>query len=156
MHPALKRLLCILWLYTTNFKLFNSPLSRIKSCLRAIDHMAETGENDTKTARDLIRPFRENTEGDSNETTAHQRVKERYQPKDFLRSLAFDIFCITWLVPISYLLYLNLSDWVVGAGVGCRLPGLRNSCDVDREENDKGAAAAAKINKKDHEILGGL
>lgn len=78
-------------------------------------------------------------------------------PAVFSRRL-FDLFCFTWIVPIAILLDLNFRNWVVGAGVGCRLKSLRNDCYVDLLAYDgpDNSAKTTRLDQLDHEILGAL
>ncbi|KAH0536478.1 hypothetical protein FGG08_006659 [Glutinoglossum americanum] len=76
----------------------------------------------------------------------------------FAGRIAFDLFCLAWIVPIVILLILNFNSWVVGAGVGCRLKLRKDGCYIDLLSTDgpDTAERAKRLDKRDHEILGGL
>lgn len=92
-----------------------------------------------------------NTEENEDDVIMHQNTKQPHRQKRFIRRLAFELFCLAWTSPIILLLSLNFKGWVVGAGVGCRLPGFKNACDISFQSD-----RAVKLNKIDHEILRGL
>jgi len=84
-------------------------------------------------------------------TTGHQISREKYTPWRLLT----DILCIAWTVPIIFALYVNITNWVVGAGVGCRavkpseycFPDLLGTLGQNRHER------LAALNQQDRELL---
>jgi hypothetical protein len=81
-------------------------------------------------------------------------IRERYT----IRYLLFDIFCLAWIAPISFALYVNFQDWVVGAGVGCRAVHPSENCFPDLLGTLPGGRyeRLAALNRQDREILGAL
>ena len=69
-----------------------------------------------------------------------------------LRMTLSQLFGLTWLVPIIALLVLNYTDHIIGASVGCA---LKKDCNHDSFA-ENAIQQAAKMDKKDHNILGTL
>ncbi|KIW17678.1 hypothetical protein PV08_04873 [Exophiala spinifera] len=82
--------------------------------------------------------------------------RSRYAP--LLSRWMFDLFCALWIVPIVFLLVQNYRNWIVGAGVGCRLSWFKHKCYIDLLSIDGSnpESKAAKLDQVDHEILGAL
>src|SRR5579871_1443219 len=98
-----------------------------------MSNMPRTNKNLLKATRDWARPLMANTEENGDDVIMHQDTEQTHGQKHFIRRLAFELFCFAWICPIILLLYLNFKGWIVGAGVGCRLPGLKNACDINRQ-----------------------
>jgi len=112
-----------------------------------------------------LRPLQQSTDllwPDAQALGSYESVdKDPGAPRQRKRTISrflFDIFCLVWIVPIAYSLFLNFSNWIVGAGVGCRAVSPQEHCfpDIlgvlgqDRHQN------AASLNRQDRDILGAL
>ncbi|EGE84400.1 hypothetical protein BDDG_07345 [Blastomyces dermatitidis ATCC 18188] len=69
-----------------------------------------------------------------------------------LHNVIFDIFCFAWLVPIIASLWLNFTEYVIGASVSCAIPGYKDHCNLWRNLQEHTVA----LDNKDHEVLGFL
>ncbi|KAA8642629.1 uncharacterized protein ATNIH1004_011574 [Aspergillus tanneri] len=67
--------------------------------------------------------------------------------------LLFDLFCLTWIAPVVILLLLNFKNWIIGAGVACRIPSFKNDCNIWGQNSQ---SQIKLMDDKDHEILGAL
>jgi hypothetical protein len=78
-----------------------------------------------------------------------QLAKERR----WTTTVLFQIFCLLWLAPISALLYLNLSGYVIGASAWCP-----NHCWLDawNEVTSVPQENMLRFDRNDHNLLGGL
>ncbi|PGH02537.1 hypothetical protein GX51_04563 [Blastomyces parvus] len=86
------------------------------------------------------------------QTTGETDEKKPRSIKGVVFRLLFDLFCISWLAPTIILLYLNFSSWIIGSGVACRLPSYKDDCNIWARV----PLQLAKLDEKDHEILGSL
>jgi len=82
----------------------------------------------------------------------------RYKSSPVVLRRLFDLFCLAWIIPIVILLVMNYNNWIVGAGVGCRLKWRKDDCYIDLLSIGKfdTSLRATKLDQSDHEILGAL
>ncbi|KAI9854028.1 MAG: hypothetical protein M1813_001577 [Trichoglossum hirsutum] len=121
--------------------------------------MAETDNaRELEPLRGWPSPFVPASEFPKVEGTEYSPARRPHRTGSFVGRVVFDLFCLAWIAPIVILLVLNFRSLIVGAGVGCRLKSLKDECYIDLLNLDGPNAAmrAERLDKKDHEILGGL
>ncbi|KAK5661063.1 hypothetical protein OQA88_12442 [Cercophora sp. LCS_1] len=69
--------------------------------------------------------------------------------------LLLDLFCFAWIVPIVFALYFNLHSFVVGAGVGCKVPNPSELCfpDLFGVKTTNRHERLMQLNKEDRVVL---
>jgi hypothetical protein len=76
------------------------------------------------------------------------------KPRKWLATAIWQIFSILWLVPVVVLLYLNFTEYVIGASAWC--PGGHCYLNAFNPVTAVPQARAKEFDKESHNLLGGL
>ncbi|OJD22236.1 hypothetical protein ACJ73_06419 [Blastomyces percursus] len=110
--------------------------------------------NNNNTSSDIPKSPSE-IQGDENALGASREDVQTRTPwykSTTLHNVIFDFFCFAWLVPIIAPLWLNFTEYVIGASVSCAIPGYKYDCNLWQILQEH----TATLDKKDHEVLGFL
>jgi hypothetical protein len=76
------------------------------------------------------------------------------KPRGWIMTIFWQIFGFLWLVPVVALLYLNFTEWVIGASAWC--PGGHCWVNAFNPITSVPVALTKKYDKDSHNLLGGL
>lgn len=85
------------------------------------------------------------------ELGAHPQTNDR---RSWLTTLLWQTFALLWLVPICVLLYLNFTQYIIGASAWC--PDGKCYLNVFNLDTGVPQARMRSFDKEDHNLLGGL
>lgn len=79
---------------------------------------------------------------------------ESTESRHILRRALFQLFCLTWLIPILYMLVRNWTHWLVGASAFC--PSGKCWADTFDVNAANVFDTARRLNKNSHDLIGAL
>ena len=85
------------------------------------------------------------------ELGTHPQIAEK---RGWIKTIMWQIFALLWLVPVIALLYLNFTEYIIGASAWC--PDGKCYLNAFNPVRSVPQIRARKFDKEDHNLLGGL